>query len=61
MPTYEKEINVNLMRERQHVERIERAARKENATIESILEVIEQEKADIDAMLYQNPPLTGDK
>lgn len=55
MPMNEKEINVNLMRERQHVERIERAARSEGATIESILAAIEQEKEDIDKMLYQNP------
>ena len=46
MPNNEKEINVNLIRERQHVERIERVARKEGATIESILEAIEQEKAE---------------
>lgn len=59
MPTNEKEININLLRERQHVERIERAALKEGATVESILEAIEQEKKDIDAMLYQNPSLTG--
>ena len=57
MPYDEKEINVNLIRERQHVERIERVARKEGATVESILEAIEQEKADIDTMLYQKPPL----
>ncbi len=36
----------------------ERVARREDATIESILEAIEQEKADINAMLYQAPPLT---
>ncbi len=57
MPTNEKEITVNLLRERQHLDRIERVARKEGATVDSILEAIEQEKSDINEMLYQNPGL----
>ena len=47
MPANEKEITVNLLREKHHVDRIERAARREGATVESILEAIEQEQEEI--------------
>ncbi|MBO6111644.1 MAG: hypothetical protein J6P45_01180 [Lachnospiraceae bacterium] len=57
MPANEKEITVNLLREKHHVDRIERAARREGATVESILEAIEQEQEEIKEMLYQNPAL----
>ena len=55
--TTEKELNVNLLRELHHLNRVERVARRENASVEDILEAIELEKSDIMEMLYQKPPL----
>ena len=56
MPTNEKEITVNLLREKQHLTRVRKVASKENATIQEVLEAIDDEISDIDMMLYQEPP-----
>ena len=53
----EKEINVKLLREKHRVERIKKAALKEGATIQDVLEAIADEEAEINEMLYQTPPL----
>ena len=57
MPTNEKELNANLLRERQHLTRVKKIAMKENATVADIIEAIDDEIADIDDILYQEPPL----
>ena len=57
MPINEKELNANLLRERQHLTRVKKIAMKENATVADIIEAIDDEIADIDDILYQKPPL----
>ena len=58
----EKEINVNLMREKHHVERIAKVVKREGSTKEDILEAINDELKQIDEMLYQSPAApSGDK
>lgn len=59
MPS-EKELNINLLREKHRIEHIKRAALKEGATIQDILDAIEVEEAEINEMLYQNPALTSE-
>ena len=50
------------LQERLHpLRRVKRAALKEGATIQDVLEAIEYEEADILEMLYQQPPLSEDK
>ncbi len=58
MPTNEKEININLMERLHLLKRIKKVATKEGATVQEIIEAIDDEAADINEMLYQNPPLT---
>ncbi|MBQ7564001.1 MAG: hypothetical protein IJT16_08430 [Lachnospiraceae bacterium] len=59
MPT-EKELNINLLREKHRVERIKRAALREGATIQDVLNAIAEEEAELNEMLYQNPALTSE-
>ena len=60
MPTYEKELNMYLLERYHSIKRIKKAAMKEGATIQDVLEVIESEEADVNEMLYQKSPLTSD-
>ncbi len=60
MPTNEKELNMYLLERSHSIKRIKKAAMKEGATIQDVLEVIESEEADVNEMLYQKPPLTSD-
>ncbi len=57
MPINEKELNANLLRERQHLTRVRKVAVREDATVEDILAAIDEEIADIDVILYQEPPM----
>ena len=57
MPICEKELNVHLFERLHLLKRIKKVAIKENATIQEILDVIEDEENDIKEMLYQKPPL----
>ena len=59
MLTSEKEINVNLLERLHPLKRIKKIALKEGATIQDVIEAIEEEEADINEMLYQNPPLNA--
>ncbi len=61
MLSNEKELNVNLFERLHLLKRIKKVAIKEGATIEEVIEAIESEEADINEMLYQNPPLTDGK
>ena len=57
MPMTEKELNVNLLREKHHVMRIKKVAMRPGATIEDVISACEDEEQEINDMLYQTPPL----
>ena len=58
MPVNEKELNCYLLDQISILERLERVAKKTNAT--EVLEEIEFERNQINRKLYQKPPLTSD-
>ena len=53
----EKEINVNLFERLHIIQRIRKAAKADNATIQDVLAVLDEEEGYIREMLYQKPPL----
>lgn len=60
MSICEKELNISLLREKHPLQRVRKIAAKQDATIEDIINAIDDEIAYIDEMLYQKPPLMND-
>ena len=59
MPTNEKEINNNLFDQLHLLRRIKKVAAANNC--QPVIEIIEEEEADIKEKLYQNPALTREE